>query len=209
MSYILASIAIAFFISYIYSWFMEKCTGVLVTAVIAGFFAILVFLTISCKQNWNENKVTLENTDPSDKDQYEKIEKMVKLFTILYYSLLVISILFACTICCLIPRILLAIKIIQACAEFVLEVKAIVLVPIVVTVLTFGYITFWGYWTGLTFSQGTLIHLQSLPFMSIEINKTIRNELLLNLFALLWVLSFLLASSHFIVAASACIWYNR
>lgn len=91
---------------------MEKCTGVLVTAVIAGFFAILVFLTISSKQNWTEYKTTLENTDPSNKDEYEKIEKMVKIYAILYYTLLVISILFACTVCCLIPRILLAIKII-------------------------------------------------------------------------------------------------
>lgn len=45
--------------------------------------------------------------------------------------------------------------------------------------------------------------------MSIEISKEIRNELFFNLFALLWILSFLLASSHFIVTASACIWYNR
>lgn len=145
MNFILASIAIAFLIAYLYSWFMEKCTGVLVTIVIAGFFAILVFLTISSKQNWNEQKIILENTDPSDKDTYEKVEKMVKIFTILYYTLLAISILFACAICCLIPRILLAIKIIQACAEFVLEVKAIVLVPVVVTILTFGFIAFWAY----------------------------------------------------------------
>lgn len=188
---------------------MEKCTGVLVTAVIAGFFAILVFLTISSKQNWTEYQTSLDNTDPSNKDQIEKLEKMVKIYTIVYYCLLAISIIYACAICCLIPRILLAIKIIQACAEFVLEVKEIVLVPIVITVLTFGYMAFWGYWTGLTFSQGTLVHLQSLPFMSIEINKSIRDELFFNLFALLWSLSFLLAASHFIVTASACIWYNR
>lgn len=131
------------------------------------------------------------------------------MYKALYWILLSLTILISCSICCLLPRILLAIKIIQACADFVLEVKAVILVPIVSTVLTFGYLVFWIYWSALTYSQGKLVHLKSLPFMHLDIEKSVRNELFFNLFNVLWMVSFFLASSHFIVTCSACLWYSN
>ena len=154
---------------------MEKCTGPLVMGVILGFIALMVYLTFSSKENWKSYETLLEATPKSDEDEIERLEKMVKVFKALYFTLLALTILVTCSICCLISRILLAIKIIQACADFVLEVKAVLAVPLVVTAFTVGYLLFWLYWTALTYSQGTLVQIKSLPFMIIEISKEVRN----------------------------------
>ena len=108
LKYILYAVLIAFVFSFLMTFFLEKCTGVLVTIAILGFFTAAGFLCYICWGKYNE----LEAAIPTSDDK-EKAERAAKIMKIVAYSLTAITACLVCLTCCLLSRIFLACKIIS------------------------------------------------------------------------------------------------
>lgn len=100
------SILIAFIIAFLFSFLLEKCTSVIVTISILGFYgatAYLAFLT-------HKGYMQFEGSD-SHEDQ-----KKYKLLKAVFFFILVFLAISVCAICCLWSKIFLAVKIIAVSA---------------------------------------------------------------------------------------------
>lgn len=113
-------------------------------------------------------------------------------------------------IVCLFNRIKLAVKVIEAAADFVSDYKEIVLVPILLVVIAGLYCVYWIYGLAWIFSTGEVYHNSNYPWGKISWTDGLKNKVYLHVFTLFWHTAFLLATSHFIVACATSIWYfNR
>ena len=121
----------------------------------------------------------------------------------------------SCMICCMWSKLVLATKIIGAAAEFVTETKRIVMVPILMIVLTAGYIMYWAYTTLWVVSTGDLEAYptdggwNNSPFRSIDFTKELKNKLYTQGFGLFWNIAFMLTLSNFIINGAVCFWYHN
>jgi len=126
---------------------------VIVTLVIVFFLAALTFLAYFFHKTYTELQ--------TDEDIHNDDEK-----TYLYLAIItaaVEAILILC-FCCLWSRIKLAARIIQATADYITDVKRIIFVPIIMTVVLIGYLLWWSYSGAHIFSIGTTTWDKSLPW---------------------------------------------
>ena len=77
-------------------------------------------------------------------------------------------------IVCLFNRIKLAVKVIEAAADFVTDYKEIVLVPIVLVIIAGIYSTYWIYGLAWIFSTGEVYHNPNYPWGKIRYNEPIK-----------------------------------
>lgn len=96
------SILIAFIISFIFSFLLEKCTSVIVTISIAGFYVASGYLAFLTHKGYKG----FEGSD-SHEDQ-----KKYKLLKAVFFFICVLMAISVCAMCCLWSKILLAVKII-------------------------------------------------------------------------------------------------
>ena len=71
-------------------------------------------------------------------------------------------------IVCLFNRIKLAVKVIEAAADFVTDYKEIVLVPILLVIIAGIYSTYWIYGLAWIFSTGEVYHNPNYPWGKIS-----------------------------------------
>lgn len=203
-NYIFASIGIALVISFLFSWFLEKCAGVVVTISIVGFYAGAGYLAFIAWKGMGDNK--------DSKDEFQKSK--FKLYKGLFGTMIIIMSILSCMICCFWSRLVLATKIISAAAEFVTETKRIVFVPIVMLVITCGYLALWTMTSVYILSTAEYVDIKSIqnsgtPFVPLDITKNIKNMLYFHGFGLFWNIAFLLTASNFIITGATCLWYHR
>jgi len=200
---IFASIGIAIVISFIFSFFLEKCAGVVVAVSLIGFYAGAGYLSYI---SWNGMKTNKAQETEIQKSKY-------KLFKGLLGFLVTSMALLGCMICCYWSRLVLATKVISAAAEFVSETKRIILVPVFMLVITCGYLGVWTMTSCYIFSTADLYKPvdvpKGTPFVPLSINNDIRKIMYFHGFGLLWNVALLLTVSNFIVTGATCLWYHR
>lgn len=109
---IFGSILLAFISSYLFSFFLETCAGIVITITIAGFYAGLAFLTYIC---WNKES---HYRSIYDKDNTESVAlKLAKFFKATFWICLTILCLSLCLLLCFFSRIVLAVKVIKVSSE--------------------------------------------------------------------------------------------
>ena len=159
----LVSILVGFVVSLLFLWLLEQCALFIVTTVIILFIAGLTVLGWLFYQNYND---LLKDDNPhNDNDT-----------TYLYLSYAVwgVMALFVIMFCCLWTRIKLAARIIQATADYITDIKRIVLVPIILFIVTIGCLVWWSYSGAYLFSVGTVVHDEGSPIGEIKWNDYTR-----------------------------------
>ena len=105
---ILASVLMAFIASYLFSFFLETCAGIVIAITMIGFYAGLAFLCFISYKKKAEHKAIY------DKDNSESIAlKLSKFFNLVFWITLSILILSTCLLLCFFSRIVLAVKVIK------------------------------------------------------------------------------------------------
>jgi len=109
---ILLSIPIALIISYLFSFFLEKCTGVIVWGSILMFFVGYSLLCFLC---WRQRGVYLARSEKTYETQEvrDSNARSAKYFTYIFYTMIIIEAIILLLLCCLIGRIQIAIGVIK------------------------------------------------------------------------------------------------
>jgi hypothetical protein len=105
---IFSSILLAFVSSFLFSFFLETCAGVVVTITMAGFYAGLGFLTYIC---WSKET---HHMSIYNKDNTETVAlKLAKFFKLSFWICVTILAISLCLLMCFFSRIVLAVKVIK------------------------------------------------------------------------------------------------
>lgn len=105
---IFASIILAFISSFLFSFFLETCAGIVVTITIIGYFAGMGFATYFTFKKKNYHK------DIYDKDNTEKVaHKLYKFFNLIFWICVTLLSISVCMLLCFFSRIVLAVKVIK------------------------------------------------------------------------------------------------
>jgi len=200
---ILISVGIALLISFVFSYLLEKCAGVVVTLALVGFYAAAGYLSYISWKGMNENKDFGEN-DALKRSKYKLYRGLLGFLAI---SIAILS----CMICCFWSRLILAVKVISAAAEFVSETKRVIFVPIVMLVITCAYLGFWTLITCYIYSTAQFVKdiPNDVPFVPLDITNEIRKTMYFHGIGLFWNLALLLTISNFIITGATCLWYHK
>ena len=191
----LICIAVAFLISAAYCYLLEYCAGFVVTVLI---IALLCGLTaLGFLFNTKYNGIMNDNDPENDSEFYNYC-------AIDFWSMAGILTLM---VCCRWSRIMLAITIIQAAADFVTDYQRLLLVPILNTLALFAYLTLWICTGAYIFSVGESIYQDGQVYGRIVWSTTTKAFWWIHVIALLWVIAFLMYLSHFVIAVAAIKWY--
>ena len=159
----LICLAIAFALSYLFSLLLEHFTWIIVTVSIAG---ILIGGTYMSIMSWLRYKKLAEEAETSqNKDEMLSNAKFYKWVAIILWTIIGI---FLLTLLCLFSRLVLAVNVIRAAADFVTDSVGIVLVPVVITVISILYFILWCYQLMMLYSTGVLYHNPSYPWGKIK-----------------------------------------
>lgn len=174
----------------------------LLLAGIAGFVALDIFMWVTWKQIKDDND---KNNDDSDSARRNE-----KLAMGLMITALVLSLIFFIIICALRKRIRLAVSIMEEASCAIARMPHLILSPIFTWVALALYLAFW---------VVVVVYLSSSDVYSVDTNtstptvadKTNRGYFVrawwIQLFALLWITQFILASQEFVVASGIVTWY--
>jgi len=205
---IVSCIGLAFLLGYFFSLFMQYCTWLIVMVSFLGIFGIGGFLSYLA---WNKHKDLQDKlsteTDPAIREDLDSDCTFYKYIAIGLWVILGISFL---VLVCLFDRVILAVKVIQAAADFVTDHKEVVFVPIVLILVSGAYTVWWGYGMAGIYSTGDVKFDPNYPWGKITVTEKMKIYIYIHGFALLWNIAFLLGVSHFLLACSTAIWYfNR
>ena len=192
----LVAAAVAFLISAAYCYLLEYCAGIVVTVLIfllLGALSVFGWL-LSTKYN------SLENQDEASQEN----SSYYYWGSIICWTL---AGLLALMVCCLWSRIMLAITIIQAAADFITDYQRLLLVPLINVVIMFIYISFWIYSGAYLFSVGDSVWEKGSVYGRIKWTTTTRMFWYTHIVALFWNIAFILYLSHFVICVVAIMWY--
>lgn len=206
---ILISVFIVMFLAFCYMYLLKWCAGVITWLMLIGLGAVLIGGGLMC-WNWAKSKQTevdaVQNASGSS-DTVATTQKLIILLKVFAYIFFITGGAMACFIICCYHRISLVIAIIKATAEFVAEVMSILLVPIINTFFAISFCALWIVGTIYLFAVGDLTKRGDFPIGQIQWNDNTRRAWYYNLFAILWILAFVLSLGNFIVGASTAQWY--
>ena len=192
----LICMAAAFFISLIYCFLLEYCAGLIITVLIIALFAGLATLGYFFKEEYEE--IHSGQRPSSDSENF-------------YYYLWIICWVLAgvlvCMVCCLWSRIVLAVQIIQATADFITDYQTVMLVPVFSVILFLGYITYW-IWGGLNiFSVGWTEFVPGRAYGKMRWTNETKIFWYIHVFALFWNIAFITYLSYFVLSYITVSWY--
>lgn len=150
---LLISFIFAFFVSVIYLWMLETCALVIVTICIVLFMAAITVLGVALYQTHLGLKT---NDDPHDDDSMVYFYLTILVFAVEFILLL--------CFCCLWSRIKLAARIIEATADYLTDVKRVILIPVILVIVLLAYIMWFVYAGAHIFSIGTVKHDPEYPW---------------------------------------------
>lgn len=159
----LASIAVAFFLSYLFCYLLDWCTWIIVIVSIVGVFALGIYLSILSWRRYAELR-----DQPKDNDNKENLNENASVYKWIAIILWIILSLLFLVLCCLFDRIILATHVIQAAADFVGEQTAITLVPVLSVVVSFVFLFVWMVGLAAIYSTGQIYHNKDYPWGKIK-----------------------------------------
>ena len=168
---LLASVLIAFMVSYFFSFFLQHCTWLVVILSIFGIFSLGIFLSI---MSWKKYRSILEDVGKSASEGDNNTRSSANFYKWISIGLWTTLSLSLCAIVCLFGKIKVAVKVIQAAAEFVSDYKGIVFTPVVLIVITFSFFVLWMYGLAAIFSTGEIYHNSSYPWGKIKYNDELK-----------------------------------
>lgn len=159
---------VAFIISLVYLFILEKCALVLISTVILLFMAGLTFLAYYFHKKYTDLQT---DNDPHNDDQ--------KTFLYLAIGVASIEVIFVMCFCCLWSRIKLAARIIEATADYITDVKRLIFIPVVMTIALIAYLLWWSYSGAYIFSTGHTEWDPKLPWGDVKWTQLTELEFIL------------------------------
>ena len=132
---------------------------------------------------------------------------MVTLLKVFAYFFWVLGGIMGCFVLCCYHKIKLVIAIIKTTSEFMAETLTVLFVPIINTFISGCFAAIWIVGTIYLFSVGEVKPRANLPLSQIIWNDNTRRAWYFNLFAVLWIIAFILSLGNFVIGAACCIWY--
>lgn len=206
---ILISLFVAVAIALVYMYFLKCCAGVITWLMLLALIGVTLGMGFMCWK-WQLSKQEqidkinndADNSDTTSTDQ--KYVYLLKAFAIIFWC---VSCFVFCFVVCCYHKIALVIAIIKTTGVFVAEVCSILLVPLINTLVAGAFAAIWVVGTIYLYSVGTLEPRTYLPIGQIKWDDTTRKAWYFNLFAILWIMAFVLSLGNFIIGASCSIWY--
>lgn len=192
----LVALLIAFIVSMLYCYLLEYLAHFIVTFLIIGLLASLTFLGFVLDEQYKK-MITNEDTQTENQNYF-------------YYGSRVcwgLAIWMALSICCLWNRIMLAVNIIQATADFITDYQKILFVPVLLAVFLLTYIFYWGVAAVYIFSVGDVVHKEGRIYGRVAWTTQTRVFWYTHLVSFLWNVSFMLYLSQFMIIVTAVTWY--
>lgn len=118
-----------------------------------------------------------------------------------------VAALYACFMCCCWKNISLGASIMEAASKFVGSNLRIVLLPILSYIVSFIFFLFWFVATVHLYSIGEAESEPDSPVANIVWDKQNWYIMWYMLFALFWVVAYIICLQQFMIAAMTCIWY--
>jgi choline transporter-like protein 2/4/5 len=205
----IVSFGVALLMSVVYMQFLKWCAGIITWLMLFGLIGVLLGSAFMC-WNWakyKEKQVDAVNDQTQDSNTTAETSKYVTLLKAFAYIFWITGGLMICLIICCYHRIALVIAIIKTTAEFMKDIMAILLVPIINTIVGAGFIAIWIVGTIYLYSVGDVEKRGDFPLAQINWNDNTRRAWYFNLFAILWIIAFILSMEKFVIGASVCIWY--
>jgi hypothetical protein len=200
---ILASAGFAFVVSLFYLIILRWCTGFFIWLTILLYLAAVLALAIILhKKSYaleEEEKLKMTLTGTAQTTSRK-----------LYWCAVVLYIIFSISIiaiCTFFKTIELCIAILKSSALFVKSHFMVILIPIIVGILIFGYAIFWMFTLVFLWTVGDIKKRESVFLAEVQWDSSTRNFVYAHLFALFWHTSFLLYYGQFSIIAAASLWY--
>lgn len=191
----LICLASAFLISAAYCYLLEYCAGFVVTVLILALFCGLTTLGFLFHIKYTG---IMNDSDPSNDSDFYKYLAIASWSSAGILALMV---------CCMWSRIMLAIRIIQAAADFVTDYQRLLMVPVINTLAVFVYLTIWVITGAYIFSVGEAVYQEGQVYGRIVWNTTTRAFWWIHVIALFWVIAYIMYLSHFVISVAAIKWY--
>ena len=189
-------VVISITVCFLWYFLVQYCAGIMIMVMLLGSLVALIFFGVI---NWNKYKDFSEESDYNQNTANNYKNTAIVLW--------VLSGIFLLLILCLIGRIKLAAKMMQAAADFITDRPSVLLVPIIYTFLTAGFIIWWMVTFLYMYSVGELKHSPSSIFGKILWTQRTEAYVWSLIVALLWGISFNDSASIFIIAAMSAGWY--
>jgi len=186
----------AFLISALYCLLLEYCAGLIITILIVALLGGLITLGFLLKAE-HDGIQSGERPGSDNKDFYKWG----------YIISWVLAGVLTCLVCCMWSRIVLAVKIIQATADFITDYQQVLLVPVLSIILFVAYISYWVYTGAYIFSTGKTEFVKGRAFGKIKWTDETRVFWYTHVFALFWKIAFILYLSNFVIGFIVVTWY--
>lgn len=125
-------------------------------------------------------------------------------------GLWMLDVIFIIVLSCICKSIFVAIKMISNAGDFLEEVKHVLFVPLIYTVMFLVWCAIWVVCAACLYSNGTLKTINQLPFATIQWYA--KEKILFGFFfvVFLWLVAFIVSQVYFVVSGLAVEWYfNR
>src|SRR3990167_4691123 len=192
----LISLTVAFLLALLYCLLLSCCAGVVVTFLIIGLLGGLIALGFFFKQQYDSmvtgDAVTEENPTP---------------YFYAYWICWALAVLLTFIVCCMWSRIMLAVSVIQATADFITDYIQVLFVPIFFVIILGAFYAFWIYAGAYLFSTGESTYVVGKSYGKMNWTSETRFLWYVHLFSLFWNTSFFLYLSNFVIIVSAVTWY--
>lgn len=187
-------LSISLGVSFIYLILLRFCAELIVWSSILLSATMIIVFGVYINLIANENY-----SDESEKKTYKALHIAS---TLIFCSVII----FALVIIFLYRRIHLATAIMKSGAIFINDTPLVVLLPILVYLISCIYFIFWILSLIYIYSSGHLDKTTS-GIAQISWDNTTRNSFYFQLLSVLWVNSFKIALSQFMVSCTVCFWY--
>jgi hypothetical protein len=164
---ILIFVGISALVSYIYSKMLGFCSTVIIYSSLVMLFVGLITMSIVSWSNYNAIMDQRNEAPDEERGYVEDSAKTYKWFAIGCWILTGILLLL---VILLFDRIQIAVRVIQAAGDFIVEVPQITFVPLVLYFFLIGYFFFWSYTMLYVYSSGKEVHYSDQPYGTIKLS---------------------------------------
>lgn len=187
---------VAFLLALLYCLLLSCCAGVVVSFLVVGLLGGLIALGFFLKQQYDSmasgSELSGENPNP---------------YFYGYWICWGTAGVLALVVCCMWSRIMLAVSVIQATADFITDYVQVLFVPIFFVLVLGAFYAVWIYAGAYIFSTGESTYVVGKSYGKMNWTSETRTMWYIHLFSLLWNTSFFLYLSNFVIIYSAVTWY--
>lgn len=200
---ILISFGFAFMVSLFYMIILRWLTGFFVWTTILLFLGALLTLAILC--HVKSNQLSSSAAAAADgQSNSSATSRTLYWFAVALYILFSVTL---CMVCCYFKTIELCIAVLKSAALFVKAHFCIINVPVIFSMVLFGYLMFGMFVLLFLWSIGEYKKRDGLPFGQVQWDTNVRRLIYVHLYSVILNGCIILYYGQFIIVASASIWY--